>query len=406
MKKVDKNYMFCLSFEMTRKCNMDCIFCARGKAQNIDITKEIIDKTLDEIQDVFIYVIRLNGGEPLLNPDMIEYLVDEIINRHILVSEMAVFTNGTVRNETVKKAFRKFSVYRESINDEINYHLARNSDIEIHHVYKTEGKGIGIIISTNLHDCDISNIRKTKDFYSLENTEYYSTVIQSDVFSHLDTVTISGNAEDNIKEIVGNIVSIDEIRTINNKYNFIRNFINSDYCYVEKTISVSANGNVFPGCLMDYNKVDCDYMFNIQDCNGNFIKKIIDWCWQYPVNKKINMRREIYNAIKFCMENGIKVRISKKVLALWEAYDIMTIAQEKNAREIHEKVPMFNSVEVDTLSTALLVNDMFKNGVDIEVIKTYLKYYSEYDADTIKNINLKWVQGFIDFFAEKAKKIH
>ena len=67
---------------------------------------------------------------------------------------------------------------------------------------------------------------------------------------------------------------------------------------------------------------------------------------------------------------------------------------------------MFNSVEVDALSTALLVNDMFKNGVDIEVIKTYLNYYSEYDADTIENINLKWVQGFIDFFAEKAKKIH
>lgn len=44
--------MYCLSIEMTRRCNMNCDFCARGQAQNVDITHEIIDKTLDEMKDV------------------------------------------------------------------------------------------------------------------------------------------------------------------------------------------------------------------------------------------------------------------------------------------------------------------------------------------------------------------
>ncbi len=41
-------YMECLAIEMTRRCNLNCKFCAKGKAQNVDITHEIIDKTLDE----------------------------------------------------------------------------------------------------------------------------------------------------------------------------------------------------------------------------------------------------------------------------------------------------------------------------------------------------------------------
>ena len=47
MKKI---YMLNLAFELTRRCNLACRWCARGNPQNVDITKEIINKTLDEIE--------------------------------------------------------------------------------------------------------------------------------------------------------------------------------------------------------------------------------------------------------------------------------------------------------------------------------------------------------------------
>lgn len=59
-----KKSMFCLSIELTRKCNLNCDFCSRGEAQNLTITKQIIDEILDEMLNVTIFNIRINGGEP------------------------------------------------------------------------------------------------------------------------------------------------------------------------------------------------------------------------------------------------------------------------------------------------------------------------------------------------------
>lgn len=37
MKKI---YMLNLAFELTRRCNLTCHWCAKGNPQNMDITKE------------------------------------------------------------------------------------------------------------------------------------------------------------------------------------------------------------------------------------------------------------------------------------------------------------------------------------------------------------------------------
>lgn len=110
--------MITLTFELTRRCNMNCDFCAKGEAQEADITKEIIDKTLDEMQYFYIRHLRLGGGEPFLNPEMIVYLIDEIIRRRIYVKYLAVFTNGLIKNEDIKTAFERFIRYAYSIERE------------------------------------------------------------------------------------------------------------------------------------------------------------------------------------------------------------------------------------------------------------------------------------------------
>lgn len=79
-------YIATLSFEMTRRCNLKCKWCSKGEAQNLNITPEIIDKTIDEVSDYYINCIRIFGGEPFLVPELVVYLIDKIIEKKIKVA--------------------------------------------------------------------------------------------------------------------------------------------------------------------------------------------------------------------------------------------------------------------------------------------------------------------------------
>lgn len=47
-----------LSFDITRRCNLNCKWCSRGDAQNEDITKEIVDKAIAEMKGKYIASVR------------------------------------------------------------------------------------------------------------------------------------------------------------------------------------------------------------------------------------------------------------------------------------------------------------------------------------------------------------
>jgi organic radical activating enzyme len=96
-------------FEITRKCNMKCRHCMRGEAQNHTITKEVIDKALDEIDT--IVGLALTGGEPFLEPEIIDYLFDEIIRRKIRLLAFSCVTNGSIQDERIAQIWNKLSTY-------------------------------------------------------------------------------------------------------------------------------------------------------------------------------------------------------------------------------------------------------------------------------------------------------
>lgn len=98
-----------MMLEITRECNLKCVHCMRGDAQNVTITPEIIDKMLDNINS--IEHLTLTGGEPFLHPEMIEYLFDGIIERNIYVEFVSTVTNGAVCNMRTAMAFSKIADY-------------------------------------------------------------------------------------------------------------------------------------------------------------------------------------------------------------------------------------------------------------------------------------------------------
>lgn len=98
-----------IAFEITRKCNMTCRHCMRGEAQNKTISKEVIDRFLDEVS--MAYKMILTGGEPFLEPEMICYLFDEIIRREIPLWKFSCVTNGSIRDKSIADAWNRLADY-------------------------------------------------------------------------------------------------------------------------------------------------------------------------------------------------------------------------------------------------------------------------------------------------------
>jgi hypothetical protein len=78
--------------EVTRRCNMVCNHCLRGKAQMKDIPSEFVDSLLDQLS--YISQITFTGGEPTLAVDRIRYIFEGIKKRGITLGCFYVKTNA------------------------------------------------------------------------------------------------------------------------------------------------------------------------------------------------------------------------------------------------------------------------------------------------------------------------
>lgn len=114
MTNTDSDQLFKLSYkelaiEVTRRCNMQCSHCMRGPAENHTISKEVIDRLFEEVS--VVARLLLTGGEPFLEPEMMDYIFDAIIKRKIPIEKIDVVTNGTIRDKRIAESFNKIGKY-------------------------------------------------------------------------------------------------------------------------------------------------------------------------------------------------------------------------------------------------------------------------------------------------------
>lgn len=120
-----------LGIEITRKCNKSCKHCMKGESQNISISKEIVDKLFSDIQDCNEFMFL--GGEPLLEIDIIEYIIDKIIENNWSVSAIQLTTNGTIRDEKICHIYKKFCE-----SGDHRFALLRVSNDTFHNSYESK----------------------------------------------------------------------------------------------------------------------------------------------------------------------------------------------------------------------------------------------------------------------------
>lgn len=80
-----------LIIEVTRRCNLSCIHCLRGDAEDKDLQPEVLDKLLSQVDSIGI--LTLTGGEPFLKPKIIQNIANKLMSRRI--GSFYIATNGT-----------------------------------------------------------------------------------------------------------------------------------------------------------------------------------------------------------------------------------------------------------------------------------------------------------------------
>lgn len=81
-----------LIIESTRRCNMACDHCLRGKAEKLNMSKNIQETFLSQVES--ISTITFTGGEPSLYPQAINDFIDICEDKNIYVDGFYIATNA------------------------------------------------------------------------------------------------------------------------------------------------------------------------------------------------------------------------------------------------------------------------------------------------------------------------
>lgn len=99
-----------LELQITDKCNLKCKHCYIGKPSNHELPLILIEKVLDDFQQMQGLRVMITGGEPLLHSEF--EAINELLKKYAL--RKVLFTNGLLLN---KKILKKLNV------DEIQFSI-------------------------------------------------------------------------------------------------------------------------------------------------------------------------------------------------------------------------------------------------------------------------------------------
>ena len=119
-------------FWTTNDCNLNCSYCYNRIGNNIKkeyMTKEVADAAIDMLTKLDCWetadeiAVQFHGGEPLMNCDIIEYIMERF---EALVPASKLYygmtTNGTLYDERRKKIINKINELSLSLDGKAEIH--------------------------------------------------------------------------------------------------------------------------------------------------------------------------------------------------------------------------------------------------------------------------------------------
>lgn len=168
LEKYKLNQIPVINIELTKGCNHKCIHCYNEADNNISTLSlnefiEIIEKIKTTYE---FFKIRLSGGEPTLNPEIVS--ICNYVMNCTRITDNTIITNGTMSNDLFNKLLdtgthMQISVYGFEYS---TYKVFTKGDISLYSK-----------LINNL--CNISENRKSQ----IELVYYYTSITKNDVIS-------------------------------------------------------------------------------------------------------------------------------------------------------------------------------------------------------------------------------
>lgn len=98
-----------LMLETTRRCNMKCVHCLRGDAEDLDMSHDVIKNLFAEISSVD--VLTFSGGEPSIAVPVLRDALQECVRNSVDIREVYIVTNGLVVSDKFIQACRDWDAY-------------------------------------------------------------------------------------------------------------------------------------------------------------------------------------------------------------------------------------------------------------------------------------------------------
>lgn len=231
-----------LILEVTRKCNMNCKHCLRGPGQNLIMSKELVNKLFEEVKEVD--TITFSGGEPFLNLDIIEYVLEVIKERNVYVGGFYIVTNGKHYESRQIEVCNKWMDYILSNNigkDEI---VNRNINYDLEEIMGYSG--LSVSLDVYHEEIPLAN------YIRYRMLPYYN-----DQKEYSDKQGINVRAEGNAALYnIGSFYNLSpELYIIADAMDDEKEGLCLENIEIE-TLYVSSNGNITGDCDMSYEHID------------------------------------------------------------------------------------------------------------------------------------------------------
>lgn len=224
MKKYKKIYI-----EITNNCNLKCSFCSEVKRKRRFMTPEEFENILIKIKDYTDYIYLHIKGEPLLHPNIIEFL--RLADKYNL--KVNLTTNGTLFSKVAKElsecnSLRKinFSLHSENSLDNYCEEIFKNVELlkDKIIIYR-----LWTLKNNQLDSKSQEIVNKIRKYYNLPQET-------------VDKIYTSNNIK------IKSTIYVDK----DNEFSWpeVTTHKSSGYCYALKTqIGILVDGTVVPCCL-------------------------------------------------------------------------------------------------------------------------------------------------------------
>ncbi len=269
MKKYKKIYI-----EITNNCNLSCSFCSEVKRKRRFMTRDEFENILIKIKDYTDYIYLHIKGEPLLHPNIIEFL--RLAEKYNL--KVNLTTNGTLFSKMAKELSECNSLHK--IN--FSLHSENNLDNYCEEIFKNVELLKDKIVIYRLWTLKNNELDSKSQEIVNKIKEYYNLPQET-----VDKIYTSNNIK------IKSTIYVDK----DNEFSWpeVTTHKSNGYCYALKTqIGILVDGTVVPCCL------DSNGVINLGNIFKESLEEIINSEKYTSLQKSFQDRKPCEELCKSC----------------------------------------------------------------------------------------------------------